>query len=530
MSRPSLIFPQLAHIPDFFSSRMSPTLISFSGCAHRCFFSQVAHVADFSPGYTRRWFIFPGRTISSLTPFQIVPVDDCFFTGRASRKICFMLLLSLLFFFQVLPKNESFASSHESFADFFFRLRPSLIFFTVSARCSQFSQVAPVVDLYFRLRTSLTLSPGRARRWFFPRLRRSRIFFGSHEFSSQIADIAGFSNLCGTLIFCASSSSHESVADFFFRLRPSLTFFTCRGHRWLLFQVAPVADFFLGSEQRWLSPRLCMSLTSFSVCAHGWFFTGFRMSLFFQVAQVVRWLFFSGCARRWHFSQVAAIADFFSRLRPTLTSTSGCAHRWFFPLSFLPGTRSHKFVADFYFRLRTLLIFSQVAPVADFSPDCARRWILFHRSRPSLNFFFMLRSSLQIVTIDDFFARLRSQLEVPESEVAPFAVFFPSCAGRRLFWQLARVRHWLRFRLRPSLTFFTGRAQRWLLFQVAHIVDFFTRSFPLLIFPRLCTSLIFFSWSHDSVADFFFRLCPSLTIFSQVATVANFFSCCSCRS
>ena len=439
-----------------------------------------------------------------------------------------MLLLSLLFFFQVLPKNESFASSHESFADFFFRLRLSLIFFTVRALCSQFSQVAPVVDLYFRLRTSLTLSPGRARRWFFPRLRMSRIFFGSHEFSSQIADIAGFSNLCGSLIFCASSSSHESVADFFFRLRPSLTFFTCRGHRWLLFQVAPFADFFLGSAHRW-------------------------------------------------FSHVAPVTDF----------PPACAYPWFF-------FQSHESDPDFFFRLRSSLLFSQVAHVADFSSGYTRRWFIFPgRTISSLTPF-------QIVPVDDCFFTGRASRKIcfmlllsllfffqalPKNEsfasshesfadfffrLRPSLIFFTVRARCSQFSQVAPVVD-LYFRLRTSLTlspghsrrwfspgyarrwffFVVARFRRWLLFQIVPVADyfftgrdsrklFFMLLLSLLSFSKLCLSMIslpvsarpspssfsgcarrWLSSQVAPVAEFYFRLRTSLT-FSQVAPVADF--------
>ena len=66
-SRPSLILPQVTHVAGFFPGRLSTSMTSFSGCAHRWLFSQVAPVADFSPGYARRWFLFPSRTTPSLT-------------------------------------------------------------------------------------------------------------------------------------------------------------------------------------------------------------------------------------------------------------------------------------------------------------------------------------------------------------------------------------------------------------------------------------------------------------------------------
>ena len=133
--------------------------------------------------------------------------------------------------------------------------------------------------------------------------------------------------------------------------------------------------------------------------------------------------------------------------------------------------------------------------------DCARHW-LFSQVAPVANFYFKLRTSLtlsQVAPVADFYFRLRTSLTF--SQVAPVADFAPGFACR-YFFRVAGVRRW-----------FTS--------QVAHIFDFSPRSRPLLIFSRLRTSLICFSWSHDSVADFSFRLCLSITSFSQVAPVTH---------
>ena len=123
--------------------------------------------------------------------------------------------------------------------------------------------------------------------------------------------------------------------------------------RWLLFQVAhiadfsqvaPVADFSPGYARRWfLFPsRTNPSLTSISGCAYRWIFLRSRPLLIFP--------------------QVTHVAGFFpGRMSTSMTSFSGCAHRWLFP------------------RSRPLLIFPQVTHVADFFFLVARlrRWLLF---------------------------------------------------------------------------------------------------------------------------------------------------------
>ena len=163
--------------------------------AHVADFSQVAPVADFSPGYARRWFLFPSRTTPSLTSisgcahrwiflrscplliflqfthvadlfflvarfrrwllFQIVPVDYFSFTGRASHSQVAPALVAVIFF-QVLLIDDFFAGSHEFFADFLFRLRTSLTF-PRSRPSLIFPQVTHVADFFFLV--------ARLRRW-----------------------------------------------------------------------------------------------------------------------------------------------------------------------------------------------------------------------------------------------------------------------------------------------------------------------------------------------------------------------------
>ena len=319
------------------------------------------------------------------------------------------------------------------------------------------------------------------------------------------------------------------VQRFFFRLLPSLTFFKGHPCRWLLFQVAPVADFF--SQVAPVADfyfRLRTSLTFSQVVHVVDFFLSLRtLLIFYRVPHVAFFrshesfavfffrlrlslTFITGDARRWVFSE----------LRPSLTSFSGCAHCWNFlrlgpslifcpkfsmSLKFLPGTRAHKSVVVFYFSLRTSLNFSQFAPLADFAPGYACRRFFFtdsDESNASFSGCFRRWHFSKVTPVADFCFRLRTPLTF--TQVAPVADFSPDYAYRCFFFRVARVRRWL-----PS--------------QVAHIADFFPRSRPLLIFPRLRTSLISFSWSHDSVADFLFGLCLSMTSFSQVAPVTFFF-------
>ena len=556
-SRLSLIVPQVTHVADFLPGRTSTSMTSFSGCAHRWLFflcrarwwffsrlrtslisfswshdsvadfffrlslsmtsfSQVAPVADFSPPYDRRCFLFPGHTVPSLTSFADCVCHGLFFhKSRQSQPFFFMLVLPL-FFFQVVLIDGFFASSHESFPDFFFSLRTSLTFFTGRAPCWFLFQVAHIADSF----------PGRARRWFFPRLRMSLIILPG-----------GTSTSMTSFLGCAhrwrfhwsrpllTIPQVTEVADFFFLF--------ARFPRRLLFQIVPVNDcFFTGRASRNV------------------FFMLFLPLFFFQVVAIDELLLartslsltsFSGCARRWIFSQVAPVADIFLRSLPSLTSISGCAHRWLFPRSRPLMIFPHvTHVADFLFlvaRLRRWLLF-QIEPVdyffftgrasqktffsycscrcyffsklclsmnflpARMSPSmtsfsgCARRW-LFHRSLTSFSV------CGQVVAIDEFFASSHESV----------ADFFLQVAS------VADIFH----RSLPLLTFFLGCARRWLLFQVAHIADFFPGRARWWFFTTLRTSLISFSWSHDSIADFFFRLSLSMTSFSQVAPVKKTF-------
>ena len=452
-------------------------MTSFSGCAHRWLFSQVAPVADFSPGYARRWFLFPSRTSPSLTSisgcahgwiflrsrpllifpqfthvadlfflvarlprwllFQIEPVNDRFFTGRANRNLFFHVGLAAVIFFSSCAYRWIFCQLEWILflrwllfqvapdADFFPRSRPSLTFPQVTHAADFFSGSHEYVDDFLlRLRTSLNFFTGRARCWF--------------------SDCA-----CQLLVFYRSRQSQL----FFFMLDLPL---------WFFFKLCLSMDF--------LPAHTSPSLTSFSGCAHRWLFPRSRLSLILP--------------------QVTHVANFFPvRTSTSMTSFSGCAHRWLFS-QVAP-------VADFFFRLRTSLTFTQVAPLADFSPGWACRWFLFRVAR--------VRRWLpsQVAHIADFFPRSR-----------PLLTSFLGCAHR-----------WLLPRSRPSLTFP----------QVGHAADFYSgsheyvdvfllrlrtslTSFPgrarCRFFPSLRTSLISFSLSHESFADFFFRLRPSQTFFT----------------
>ena len=287
------LFPRWRMPLIFFPGRTSTSMTSFLGCAHCWFFHwsrpllifpQFTHVADlfFLVARFRRWLLF-----------QIVPVDYFFFTGRASHSQVAPALVAVIFF-QVLLIDDFFAGSHEFFADFLFRLR-----------------------------TSLT----------FPRSRPSLIF-------PQVTHVADF-----------FSGSHEYVNDFLLRLRTTLIFSL----------VATVADFSPGNSRRWsLFPgRTIPLLTSFSDCTCQWLlFYRSRQSQIFFSCWICGCDFFSSCAYRWIFCQLARVLRWLLfQVAPVAVFVSHIAP-----------------VADFYFRLRTSLIFSTVAPVADFAPGYACRW------------------------------------------------------------------------------------------------------------------------------------------------------------
>ena len=262
-------------------------------------FSQVAPVPDFSLGYACHRFVFPCRTSPSLTSFSgcghgwLFPV--CAHRWFIPNCACRWLF---------------FGSPHKSVAGFFFRLRLSLI--------------------SSKLNPSLTLLPA--------------------------------------------------------RMSPSLTFFLSCAGRWPFSQVAPVvflihvariADFFPGRGSRWLFPRLSMSqvffpcrtspwLTSFSGCGHCWLFP----------VCARRW-FFPKCACRWLFfgSPHKYVAGFFFRLRPSLISSKLNLSLTLLPARTIPSL-------TFFSACAGRWHFSQVAPVAFFNSCCAHR-TLFSRSRPS---------------------------------------------------------------------------------------------------------------------------------------------------
>ena len=263
----------------FLTVRSGTSLNSFSRCASRWFFPWLTPSLTFFSGCSRRG-IFS----------QVAPVADCV-PGCACRWL--------------------FSMSHESVADFFFRL------------C-----------------TSLNCFPDRARRWYFLPARTNP--------SLTSLSMCARRSMCQSLIF----SQVKPVADFFFKLRPSRNFFTGRACRCLCPRLCMSLTFIPDRARRWyfLPARTNPSLTSLSMCAHRWLFPRTPPSLsFFQVAPVRRLLLFqlAPVADFFHrprpsliFSQVAHVADFFAslhkanadfffRLHPSL-SFSKCACRYFF--------------------------------------------------------------------------------------------------------------------------------------------------------------------------------------------------------
>ena len=394
-------------------------------------FSQVAPVPDFSPGYACHRFVFPCRTNPSLTSFS-----------GCGHGWLFPVCTHRWFFSKCACRWLFFGSPHKCVAGFFFRLRlslissklnpsltllparmsPSLTFFSSCAGRWPFSQVARIADFLIHVARIAGFFPGRARPWFFPRLRMSQICFSvSHEsladFLFRLRTWLVIPSLHPSLIFpkmCLSltffGSPHKCVAGFFFRFRlslissklnpsltllparmsPSLTFFSSCAGRWpfsqvariadFLIHVARIADFFPGLASRWLFPRLSMSqiffpcrtspwLTSFSGCGHGWLFP----------VCARRW-FFPKCACRWLFfgSPHKSVAGFFFRLRPSLISSKLNLSLTLLPARTIPSL-------TFFSACAGRWHFSQVAPVAFFNSCCAHRR-LFPRSRPSLIF------------------------------------------------------------------------------------------------------------------------------------------------
>ena len=154
---------------------------------------------------------------------------------------------------------------------------------------------------------------------------------------------------------------------------------------------------------------------------------------------------------------------------------------------------SHESLADFLFRLRTLLVIPSLRPSLIFRKMCLSLTFFWQPAQVRRWFFF------QVAPVADFF------------QVEPVADFIASSHD-----SVADIF----FSLRRSLTFFTGRARCFFLIHVARIAGFFPGRARPWFFPRLRKSQIFFSGSHKSVADFF-RLQTSLG-FSQVAPVADF--------
>ena len=272
---------------------------------------------------------------------QVAPVATFFFLLDLPLQFFFKLCLSMDF----LPARTS--PSLTSFSGCARRC----FFFTDRARRWLLFQVAHIADFF----------QGRASRWFCPRLRMSLIFFRVARvrrwLPSQVAHIADFFS-CVAPVDAFLQVTH--VVDFLFlvaRLRRWLLF-----HRSRLLLIFPhlttvaVLFFLVTRFPRWL----LLQIVSVMDC----FFT----------SRTSRNLFFSCWSRRCFFFKLCLSMDFLPvRTSPYLISFSACARRWLF-LQVAP-------VADFFFRLRTSLTISQVAPVADFSPGYACRWLFFRVAR-----------------------------------------------------------------------------------------------------------------------------------------------------
>ena len=562
MPRPSLIFSQVAHVADFFASLHKADADFFFMLQPSLFFRNVpvANFFDSSLGHLAEFFF---KMCQSLVFSLVNPVADFFFklqpsrnffTGRACRWLCPRLRMSLTFLHvarirrrfllqvvhivEFFPRSRPslifFASSHESVADFFVNVRTSWLF-PRSPPSLNFFQVAPVRRwLLFQLAPVADFFTGGARRWFFPRLRMSPTFLPActrptlTSFSDctrrclfRNVPVANFLTVrLGTSL---NSFSRCASRWFFPWLTPSLTFFSGCSRRGIFSQVAPVADCVPGCACRWLFSMSHESVADF----------------FFRLCTSLN--FFPDRARRWYFLP--------ARTNPSLTSLSMCAHCWLFPrsppsLSFSRVAHvtsffasSLKAVADSFFMLRLSLTL--------FTGRACRWFFLPARTRPSLTSFSDCtnRFFFQVVPVFDFFCQLS---RVPRWLTFQFALgarcascwFFPrlspsltsfsGCARRGIFSQVAPVAdcvpgcacRWLFSQIAPVADTFCQLAwiRRWLLGQCAHIADFFPGR------PRRWV----FSRSHQSVADFFFSLRPSLTFFTA-APVADFFPGCACR-
>ena len=593
-------FSQVAPVPNFYFRFR--TSLTFSQVAPVAEFYQTVPVADFSLGYAcRRFFsgshesvtdfLFKLRT--SLVFSQVAPVADLYF--RMCTLVTPSHVAPIADFPQGCACHWLFSLSHHSVADFIFKLRPSLTFFTVRARRSEWAhcwlfptsrpllifhhfthvvvfyrvarvrrrlvfQIAPVADLLFqRSRPSLIFIPECAHWWLFPRSRPLLIF-------PQVSHVFDFSLGC--------------------RSQPLTSLWDCaRLSRWNFSQVAPVADF---------SFRVRTFSDSFPGRSRCWFFPRLRISLTFFPARTSPSLTsFSGCARLWHFSQVAPVAYFYFMLRASLIFSQvapvadfslgyacrwlifrvarvrrwlpfqsenitvffpGCARRWFFPrlrMSKICFSVSHESLTDFLFRLRTWLVFSQFASVADFSQNLpvadffwqlaeVRRWFLF-QDAPVADFFQVgpvtdfIASSHESVA--DFFFRLRPSMTF--SQVAPVSYFYFMLRAALTFSQVAPVADFSlgyachRFvfpcHTSPSLTSFSGCGHGWLFPVCAH--GWFS--------PKCACRWLFFGSPHKSVAGFFFRLRlslissklnPPLTLLpARMSPSLTFFSSCAGR-
>ena len=481
-------------------SQVMPVATCFSCCSCRCFFSKLWLSMNFLLARTNLSLTsFSGCACSRLF-LQVEPVAD-FFSGCAHR-LLFPRPRPSLIFLQVTHVADFFSGSHEYVDGFLLRLRTSLTFFTgadfffrlcLSMTC--FLQVAPVATFFFLLDLPLQ---------FFFKLCLSMDFLPART-SPSLTSFSGCARRC----------------FFFHRSLPSLTSISGCAHRWLfprsrlsliLPQVTHVADFFPG--------RTSTSMTSFSGCAHRWlfflcrarwwFFSRLRTSLFsFSWSHGSLADFFCRLCLSWTvFSQVAPVATFFFMLVLPL---------FFFQVVLIDGffASSHESFPDFFFSLRTSLTFFtgrarcwflfQVAHIAHSFPGRARRWFF-----PGLRMSLIIFPGGTSTSMTSFlgcahrwrFHWSRPLLTIPQvTQVADF------------FFLFARFPHRLLFQIVPvNDCFFTGRASRNL---------FFMLFLPLFFFQVVAIDELFAS-SHESFADFFFRLRPSLNFFTGRARCWHF--------
>ena len=195
-------------------------------------------------------------------------------------------------------------------------------------------------------------------------------------------------------------------------LRLSLTLFTGRALRWLLFQIAsladflqvvPVADFFcqLARVRRWLLLQVALVVDFFLGCGCRWLLFQFAPLLTFFTGRACRWFFFQVArVRCWLLFQLAPVADFFHRSRPSLTFSKLCLSLTFLTVGTGTSLNSFSRCASrrFFFQVVPVAVFfCQLAPVTDIFPGRDRRCLFFQVTLVRCRFFSELRSFLTLI-------------------------------------------------------------------------------------------------------------------------------------